>query len=105
MVTVIPNQNFQTVVTTYEVTPGTYLDLVEELRNAFESFIRHQPGFVGGAIHGNDAQTRIANYTQWKTREEFQDVLRTPEMRQMSRKFSDLSKRFGPVLYEVAHVF
>ncbi|MFU1478399.1 antibiotic biosynthesis monooxygenase family protein [Roseovarius sp. C7] len=91
----------QTVITTYEVTPGTYLDLLEELRKAFDGFIRVQDGFVAGAVHTNDAQTRIANYTQWQTREQFLNVLRSEEMRRMNRKFSELSKGFEPVLYEV----
>ncbi|WP_370213151.1 antibiotic biosynthesis monooxygenase [Roseovarius sp.] len=95
------NEKVQTVITTYEVTPGTYLDLLEELRNSFEEFIRKQDGFIAGAVHTNDAQTRIANYTQWQSREQFLNVLRSDEMRRMNRKFSDLSKGFEPVLYEV----
>lgn len=95
----------QTVITTYEVTPGTYLDLLDELRNSFETYIRKQDGFISGAVHSNDAQTRIANYTQWQTREQFLRVLRTEEMRKMNRRFSELSKAFEPVLYEVQASF
>ena len=105
MLTIDKNSDHQTVITTYEVTPGTYADLLEELEDAFQEFIRHQPGFVAGAIHGNDAQTRIANYTQWKSRELFLAVLRTDEMRSRNKKFSELSKSFAPVLYEVRASF
>ncbi len=91
----------QTIITTYEVTPGTFLDLLAELQNAFDTFISKQDGFISGAIHTNDAQTRIANYTQWTSREKFLEVLRSKEMQAMNRKFSDLSKSFEPVLYEV----
>lgn len=96
------SNTYQTVITTYEVTPGTFLDLLEELETAFESFVRKQDGFVAGAIHTNDAQTRIANYTQWESREQFQATLRSEEMRAYARKFSALSKTFAPVLYDVA---
>jgi quinol monooxygenase YgiN len=102
---VTSEKNVQTVITTYEVTPGTYLDLLDELQTAFNSFVRKQDGFVGGTIHTNDAQTRIANYTQWQTREQFLAVLRTDEMREWSRKFNALSKSFEPVLYEVHEIF
>ena len=105
MVLINTTQSVQTVVTTYEVTPGTFLDLMEELQKAFESFIRHQDGFIGGAIHGNDAQTRIANYRQWQSRDAFQAVTRSSEMRKRARKFSELSKSFEPVLYEVDSVY
>ena len=67
---------FQTVITTFEMSPGTCQDLVDELKDAYENFIRHQPGFIGAGLHVNDAQTRIANYSQWEKREDFLSMLR-----------------------------
>lgn len=93
--------NVQTVITTFEVTPGTCDDLIEELRQACNDFVSKQPGFIGAAIHVNDAQTRIANYTQWQSREAFQKVLRSEEMRTYHRKFNDLCRNFEPVMYDV----
>lgn len=91
----------QTVITTFEMTPGTAQDLMDELRDAYATFIRHQPGFLGAGLHMNDAQTRIANYSQWRHREDFQAMLRTPEMRERNRKIATLCSRFEPVMYEV----
>lgn len=95
----------QTVITTFEMTPGTCQDLMEELRAAYDEFIRHQPGFLGAGLHVNDAQTRIANYSKWRRREDFLAMLRTEEMRARNRRFSALCSRFEPVMYEVAAVF
>jgi quinol monooxygenase YgiN len=94
----------QTVITTFEMTPGTAQDLMDELRDAYQTFIRHQPGFVGAGLHMNDAQTRIANYSQWRRREDFQAMLRTAEMRERNRKIAALCSRFEPVMYEVMGV-
>ena len=95
----------QTVITTFEMTPGTCADLLDDLRRAYRDFIRHQPGFVGAGLHVNDAQTRIANYSQWTRREDFLAMLRTPEMRERNRKFATLCRSFEPVMYDVAAVF
>jgi quinol monooxygenase YgiN len=95
----------QTVLTTFEMTPGTCADLMDELRDAYQNFIRLQPGFIGAGLHVNDAQTRIANYSQWQRREDFQAMLRTPEMRERNRRMAELCSRFEPVMYEVAAVF
>lgn len=95
----------QTVITTFEMTPGTCQDLLDALTDAYEVFISKQPGFVGAGLHVNDAQTRIANYSQWKRREDFQAMLRTDEMRARNRSISGLCKSFEPVMYEVAAVF
>ncbi len=94
----------QTVITTFEMTPGTAQDLMEALEDAYASFIRHQPGFIGAGLHMNDAQTRIANYSQWQRREDFQAMLRTPEMRERNRRIAGLCSHFEPVMYEVMAV-
>jgi quinol monooxygenase YgiN len=95
----------QTVLTTFEMTPGSCADLLDELRDAYENFISRQPGFLGAGLHVNDAQTRIANYSQWARREDFQAMLRTPEMRDRNRRMAALCSRFEPVMYEVADAY
>ncbi len=95
----------QTVLTTFEMTPGTAADLMEALQSAYAEFIRHQPGFLGAGLHMNDAQTRIANYSKWRRREDFMAMLRTPEMRERNRRISALCSRFEPVMYDVMSVF
>lgn len=101
MPTITTDPSVQTVITTFEVTPGTCDDLLEELRFACNEFVSKQPGFIGAAMHVNDARTRIANYTQWESREDFQTMLRSEEMQKYHRKFNDLARSFEPVMYEV----
>jgi quinol monooxygenase YgiN len=105
MPTISRDAELQTVITTFEVNPGTCHDLMGELRDAYESFIRHQPGFIGAALHVNDAQARIAAYSQWARREDFLAMLRSDEMRARSRRFSALCKSFEPVMYEVTESY
>lgn len=94
----------QTVITTFEVNPGLCRDLLDELRDAYRSFIARQPGFIAAALHVNDAETRIANYSQWRRREDFLAMLRSEEMRVRIRRMSALCRSFEPVMYEVAEV-
>ena len=105
MPTISKDANVQTVITTFEMTPGTCQDLLEALTDAYASFISKQPGFVAAGLHVNDAQTRIANYSQWKRREDFQAMLRTPEMRARNRKINEMCKSFEPVMYDVVGSF
>lgn len=105
MLTITRDAQVQTVITTFEMTPGTCQDLLEALNDAYEAFISKQPGFVAAGLHVNDAQTRIANYSQWRRREDFQAMLRSAEMRERNRKINELCRSFEPVMYEVAHTF
>ncbi|WP_298850432.1 antibiotic biosynthesis monooxygenase [uncultured Ruegeria sp.] len=105
MLKIAKNASVQTVITTFEMTPGTCQDLLEALTDAYAEFISKQPGFVSAGLHVNDAQTRIANYSQWQRREDFLAMLRTPEMRDRNRKINELCKSFEPVMYDVAETF
>lgn len=91
----------QTVITTFEVTPTTCQDLLDVLKEACDQFVSQQPGFIGAAMHVNDAQTRIANYVQWETRDDFQAMLRSDQMQAYHQKFNALCKSFEPVMYDV----
>jgi len=95
----------QTVITTFETSPGQCDDLMDELRAAYADFISRQPGFIGAGLHVNDAQTRIANYSQWQRREDFLAMLRSGEMRERNRRISALCRSFEPVLYDVAATY
>lgn len=97
--------SYQTVITTFEMTPGTCQDLLEALTDAYAAFISKQPGFISAGLHVNDAQTRIANYSQWERREDFLAMLRTPDMRERNRRLNELCKSFEPVMYDVAETF
>ncbi len=105
MPSITRDASLQTVITTFEVMPGVCQDLHDLLREAYEAFISRQPGFLGGALHVNDAQTRIASYSQWRQREDFLAMLRSEEMRRRNREISALCKSFEPVMYEVAETF
>ncbi len=99
------DRQIQTVITTFDCTPGTCADLLDALRSAYTEFISKQPGFIAAGLHVNDAQCRIANYSQWDRREDFQAMLRSDEMRKRNREIAALCSRFEPVMYDVAAVF
>lgn len=105
MPTIANNTDIQTVITTFEMTPGTCQDLLDALNEAYAEFISKQPGFIAAGLHVNDAQTRIANYSQWRRREDFMAMLRTSEMRDRNRRLNALCRSFEPVMYDVAATF
>ncbi len=105
MLTISKNNLHQTVITTFEVTPATCQAMLDELTDACDQFISKQPGFIGAAIHVNDARTRVANYSQWRTRDDFQAMLRSEQMIKRSQRINDLCKGFLPVMYDVEAAF
>lgn len=100
-----PDFTGQTVICTFDVTPGSAHDVLEMLKAAYAEVISAQPGYISGAIHLNDAQTRICTYSQWHDRKDYQAMLRTDEMRARNRIIQDRAKSFEPVMYEVVSAY
>ncbi|SFJ92919.1 antibiotic biosynthesis monooxygenase family protein [Celeribacter neptunius] len=105
MPTISKDRACQTVLTTFETTPGMAQDLMEALQSAYSEVISKQKGFIAAALHINDAQTRIANYSQWEERGDYQAMLRTEEMRKRNREINGMCKTFEPVMYEVEGLY
>lgn len=105
MVTITENQTCQTVMLTYEVPLGAFDELHALLTSAYREFLSKRKGFIGAAIHANEAQTRVASYSQWASREDFLAVLRSEYMQKVNRQLGNISKGFEPVLYDVQTVF
>ncbi|MCA0044149.1 antibiotic biosynthesis monooxygenase family protein [Celeribacter litoreus] len=102
---VTKNSGHQTVITTFETTPGMAHDLMDALQAAYAEVVSTFPGFISAALHINDAQTRIANYSQWEKREDYQAMLRSDEMRRRNREINGMCKNFEPVMYEVEGIY
>lgn len=105
MTQIDPGFSGQTVICTFDVTPGTAQDVVDALSEAYQQVISRQNGFISAAMHLNDAQTRIATYSQWRDRADYQAMLRSPEMRERNRAINGMCRSFEPVMYEVAETF
>lgn len=105
MVVITADEPVQTVITTFEVTPGTCPEVLDLLRAAYAEVISKRPGFISAALHVNDAQTRICNYSRWRHREDYQAMLRSEEMRARNRVITQLCRSFEPVMYDVDKVF
>lgn len=91
----------QTVICTFEMTPATATELMEALQEAYADCISKQPGFLGAGLHMNDAHTRVATYSKWVERGDYQAMLRSPEMIRRNRHIATLCRSFEPVMYDI----
>jgi heme-degrading monooxygenase HmoA len=89
----------------YEVAPEKQAEVAQLFGDATEKAMRHLPGFVFVNIHRRLDGTRVANYTQWASKEEFERMLRSPEAPAEMKKFAAAAaKSVAPVLYQVSSV-
>jgi len=104
MTIITTDQPVVTLINSFTVAPELQDDLVRLLVEATEQVMRHRPGFVSANIHRGLEGTRVANYAQWRSREDFEAMLRDPAAQMHMREAAAIAS-FDPLLYEVADTF
>ncbi len=102
--TIDPTQPRLTLINLYEVVPEKQAELVQLLADATEKVMRHQPGFISVNIHRSVDGTRVVNYAQWASKEDFEQMMKSPEAQTQIKQFAALAKSVSPALYEVSSV-
>jgi hypothetical protein len=62
------------------------------------------PGFVSANLHVSLDRKHVANYAQWKTRADFEAMLKNPVARGHMTQAAAIATSFTPTLYELRHV-
>jgi quinol monooxygenase YgiN len=66
-------------VNTFTVQPHDQERLLEILREATEDVMRHFPGFVSANVHASLDGTKVCNYAQWASEEQFRKAIAHPD--------------------------
>src|SRR2546421_10017758 len=103
MTTITTGQPVVTLINSFTVDPERQDELIRLLVEATEQVMRHRPGFVSANIHRGLDGTRVANYAQWRSREDFEAMLANPEAAAHLREAATIAT-FDAHLYEVAFI-
>ena len=79
MTTIAKDNRMVTLINVFTVEPARRQQLEELLIRATQVTVRHLPGFVSANIHKSVDGTRVENYAQWRSREDFEAMLRNSE--------------------------
>jgi quinol monooxygenase YgiN len=103
MTTIATDQDVATLINVFIVTRMTQQPLVDLLSEATEQVMRHRPGFISANIHASIDGTRVVNYAQWRSRDDFLAMLDDPTAREHMNATGSLATA-EPHLYEVTSV-
>ncbi|OCB14342.1 antibiotic biosynthesis monooxygenase [Mycolicibacterium porcinum] len=104
MTTIQEHSNHATLINVFTVEPQRAADLVELLRQATDDVMRHVPGFITANIHLSTDGTRVVNYAQWRSADDFQAMLADPVAREHMGRCADIAVSYDPHLYTVESV-
>jgi hypothetical protein len=100
MITISKNNRVATLINVFTVEPENQERLVDMLVEATEKTMKNLPGFVSATIHKSADGVRVANYAQWRRREDFEAMLENPEATAHMKPIMEIAK-FDAHLYEV----
>ena len=95
--------NLITLVNVFTVEPENQERLTKLLQTATEQAIEHLPGFISANIHKSLDGTRVVNYAQWKTNEDFEAMLRNPEASKHMQEAFKIAQ-VDPHLYKIESI-
>ena len=104
MTTIAKGAKCVTLLNVFVVEPAKQQRLVDVLVEATETTMRHLPGFMSANIHRGLDGSRVANYAQWRSVEDFQAMLKNPEAIPHMQQAAALASSFDPKVYEVVEV-
>lgn len=100
MTQITVGQDVVTLINVFTVAPEDQQRLVDLLVEATEQVMSKQPGYVAANIHRSLDGTKVTNYAQWRSPQDFQALARNPEAAAHMRRAQALAT-FEPSLYEV----
>jgi quinol monooxygenase YgiN len=100
MTAIDKNNKLVTLINIFTVEPAKQQQLVDLLIQATETSMRHLPGFISANIHRSLDGTKVANYAQWRSGEDFQAMQKNPAAKPHREQAAALAK-FEPGLDEV----
>lgn len=93
-----------TLVNVFAVAPEDQEELVKVLEDATEQVMRHLPGFVSANIHTSLDGTRVVNYAQWRSADDFQKMMSNSAAGEHMQRAADIANHYDPNLYRVSSI-
>ncbi len=83
-----------TLINVFNVSPEKQQELVNVLVRATREVMRYKPGYISANIHKSLDGTRVTNYAQWRTKEDFDSMLLAADVLPHMKKALDIAKEW-----------
>jgi quinol monooxygenase YgiN len=101
--TISEEQDLVTLINVFKVEPENQQKLIQLLVDATEETMAKLPGFISANIHASLDGTRVTNYAQWRSVEDFRAIFKNPDALAHMPAISAIAES-DPVLYDVRYM-
>lgn len=85
----------------FTVDPKRQTELVDALDRASQEIFTSMPGFLSANLHISLDGTRVVNYAQWASAQQYQDAMALPVMREHLTEATSIAQSWNPTLTRV----
>ncbi len=93
--------NLVTLINVFETKPEQQQEVIDQWIRFVEA-VPDEPGMIGAALHRSTDGTRVVNYAQWRSEEDFERFVQKYREQMEARR--PLAERVDPHLYEVVYL-
>ena len=93
-------RNLMTLINVFTVDREKQNELADLLVRETDETMRHLPGFISASIHCSVDGTKVVNYSQWRSQEDFEALKENPQAVSHMEVAARLAK-FDPIVCRV----
>src|SRR5581483_1324641 len=92
-----------TLINIFQVEPEKQQQLIDIMIRTADQTVRYLPGFISAHLYRGLDGTRVANYVQWRSKEDLDRMRETPEMKKHIDEIHTITSG-NPLLFELCNV-
>jgi quinol monooxygenase YgiN len=104
MTTLDPSAGYLVLINTFTVEPSRAEELIAVLSHATEAGMRQRRGFVSANLHISHDKRHVANYAQWRSKDDLEAMMKDPTAQAHMREAASIATSFSPIYYDLCEV-
>ncbi len=92
-----------TLINTFAVDASRQDAVIKALIDVTENLMMLLPGFISTTVHASRDGCHVANYVQWRSKDDFLGMFQIPQAKAHMKVVGDLAENILPIEYEVRY--
>jgi heme-degrading monooxygenase HmoA len=103
--TIVPGDRILTLINTFTCADARQGELVAALEKSIAETFSKVDGFISSSVHASLDRTRVINYTQWRSTQDFDQAELHPRVREDLAAIMSIAESADPRLFHITSVF
>jgi hypothetical protein len=102
---IAPGDQILTLINTLTCADARQGELVAAIEKSITDVFSQVDGFISASVHASLDRTRVINYMQWRTADDFDQAELQPKVREHLAEIMTIAESADPRLFHVSSVF